>query len=102
MRVQECEVTMVPLRVSYLQFKEQFPKIIALVRVDDDTVQAFGEDARIVASVCHLELLGFDPGGGQSIPFVGLHQEVLNTCAGQLIARGYEVALLEPPEAESG
>lgn len=93
---------MVPLRVSYLQFKERFPKIIALVRVDDDTVQAFGEDARIVARVCHLELLDFDAGRGQSIPFVGLHQEALDAYVGQLMARGYEVALLEPPEAEIG
>lgn len=92
---------MIPLRMSYLQFKEQFPKIIALVRIDEDTVQAFGDDARIVASVCQLELLDFDSGRGRRIPFVGLRQEALDACVGQLTARGYEVALIEPPEAET-
>ena len=91
---------MVPLRIPYLQFKEQFPKIIAVVRVGDDTFQAFGEDARLVARVCGLDLLSFDLGEGQSIPFVGLHQAALSACIDQLMAEGHELAVVEPPDAQ--
>ena len=85
-----------PMRRQYLDVKTENPDAIVLV-VQGDTFQAFGDDARIVAKVCGVELLSFQVEKG-SLPFAGFSQGVAKAKIARLIAAGHRVAIIDPPK----
>lgn len=93
-----------PMMQQYMQIKEENPGVILMYRLGD-FYEMFFDDAKIAAKELNLVLTGRDCGLEERAPMCGVPHHALQSYVGQLIAKGYRVAIceqLEDPKAAKG
>lgn len=93
-----------PMMQQYMQLKEENPGVILMYRLGD-FYEMFFDDAKTAAKELNLVLTGRDCGLEERAPMCGVPHHALESYVGQLVTKGYRVAIceqLEDPKSAKG
>lgn len=93
-----------PMMQQFMQIKEENKDAILMYRLGD-FYEMFFEDAEVASRELGLVLTGRDCGMEERAPMCGVPYHALQSYAGQLVSKGYRVAVceqLEDPKATKG
>jgi len=96
--------TVTPMMRQYLEVKEKYEEHILFYRLGD-FYECFFEDAMIASRELSLTLTGRECGGGKRAAMCGVPFHKADVYIGQLVERGYKVAVceqLEDPKSSIG
>jgi len=83
-----------PVRLQYLQIKQQNPDAILFFRMGD-FYEMFDDDAEIVAREMEIALTRRDFGRGEKSPMAGIPHHAADGYIARLVSKGYRVAVCE-------
>ncbi len=83
-----------PIRQQYLAIKRQHPDAILFFRLGD-FYETFDDDARTVAAELDIVLTSRNVAQGKRVPMAGVPYHAAEGYIGQLIGKGYKVAICE-------
>ena len=83
-----------PVRMQYLQIKQQNPDAIFFFRMGD-FYEMFDDDAEIVARELEIALTRRDFGRGEKSPMAGIPHHAVDGYVARLVSKGYRVAICE-------
>ncbi|NLX37097.1 MAG: DNA mismatch repair protein MutS [Chloroflexi bacterium] len=83
-----------PIRQQYLTIKRQHPDAILFFRLGD-FYETFDDDARTVAAELDIVLTSRNVAQGKRVPMAGVPYHAAEGYIGQLISKGYKVAVCE-------
>jgi DNA mismatch repair protein MutS len=83
-----------PVRMQYLQIKQQNPDAILFFRMGD-FYEMFDDDAEIVARELEIALTRRDFGRGEKSPMAGIPHHAVDGYIRRLVEKGYRVAVCE-------
>jgi DNA mismatch repair protein MutS len=83
-----------PVRMQYLQIKQQNPDAILFFRMGD-FYEMFDDDAEIVARELEIVLTRRDFGRGEKSPMAGIPHHAVDGYIARLVSKGYRVAVCE-------
>ena len=83
-----------PVRMQYLQIKQQNPDAILFFRMGD-FYEMFDDDAEIVARELEIALTRRDFGRGERSPMAGIPHHAADGYIARLVSKGYRVAVCE-------
>ncbi len=94
MAVREDSSVHSPIRLQYLQIKQQYPDAILFFRMGD-FYELFDEDARIASRELEIALTKRDFGRGERAPMAGVPHHAADGYIARLVNKGYRVAVCE-------
>ena len=87
-----------PMLRQYVQFKEERPDVLLLMRVGD-FFEAYGEDAETLASTLDITLTGREIQGlDERYPMAGVPFHALDRYVSRLVQKGFKVAICDQVE----
>lgn len=87
-----------PMLRQYVEFKQERPDVILLMRVGD-FYEAYGEDAGTIAGELNITLTGREIQGlSERFPMAGVPFHALDRYLARLVKKGYKVAVCEQVE----